>query len=91
MAQYIFLFNYCNITKIFLYDSVIFLIHLKMERVISKSRISKTNVCKTKQFVGKESWNWMSLLYEVFVIPIKIFVWGGGVGGFGAKQIKYSM
>lgn len=62
-----------------------------MERVISKSRISKTNVCKTKQFVGKESWNWMSLLYEVFVIPIKIFVWGGGVGGFGAKQIKYSM
>ena len=31
--------------------------------------------------MGKESWNWMSLLHEVFVIPIKIFVWGGGVGG----------
>ena len=60
--------------------------------MISKSRISKTNECKTKQFVGKESWNWMSLLHEVFVIPIKIFVWGGGVGGgVGAKQIKCSM
>ena len=27
--------------------------------------ISKTNACKTKQFVGIESWNWMSLLHEV--------------------------
>ena len=25
-----------------------------------------TNVCKTKQFVGIESWNWMSILHEVF-------------------------